>query len=188
MIELAVQFLLPSGATRALRGLLDTGASDNFLHHKIANEFSITVEPFPDVAPIQLGSEGATVDALGTTTPLTMQIGPLCKHRSNYTVLDLGDYDVILGRPFQKYSKARIMDDDCSIPTRRGYQTLPQWASKPESNIRLTRLSRTDMNLELRNLKTAQQAFTIWPHDIIKLFSVHQPRGQPRIRARSRNI
>eukprot|EP00961_Rhodomonas_salina_P219979 2973689-Rhodomonas_salina.1 len=48
-----------------------------------------------------------------------MEIGRHCKHHRVYTVLDLGDYDVILGRPFQtrNYSGARIDPNECQVPT-----------------------------------------------------------------------
>eukprot|EP00961_Rhodomonas_salina_P249404 3371139-Rhodomonas_salina.1 len=72
-----------------------------------------------------MGTEGSEVTASGKTEPLTMSLGQLCKHQSRYTILNLGDYDVILGRPFQNFAKARISVTWCEIPTRRGWQTLP---------------------------------------------------------------
>eukprot|EP00961_Rhodomonas_salina_P052388 703231-Rhodomonas_salina.1 len=60
-----------------------------------------------------------------------MEIGSHCKHCSVYTVLDLGGYDVILGRPFQNYSGARIDPTECQVQTLCGWQKLPAWAALP---------------------------------------------------------
>eukprot|EP00961_Rhodomonas_salina_P169181 2279652-Rhodomonas_salina.1 len=60
-----------------------------------------------------MGTEGSKVTALGKCEPVTMVIGHTCKHKSSYTVLNLGDYDAILGCPFQKFVNARIKGDDC---------------------------------------------------------------------------
>eukprot|EP00961_Rhodomonas_salina_P051180 686769-Rhodomonas_salina.1 len=60
-----------------------------------------------------------------------MEIGCHCKHRSFYTVLDLGDYDVILGRPFQNCTGARIDPNECQVPTRHRWQKLSAWAASP---------------------------------------------------------
>eukprot|EP00961_Rhodomonas_salina_P078982 1062050-Rhodomonas_salina.1 len=70
-----------------------------------------------------------------------MEIGCHCKHHSVYTVLDLGDYDVILGRPFQNYSGARIDPHECQVPTQCGWQKLPEWAVWPGKEVKLIRLS-----------------------------------------------
>eukprot|EP00961_Rhodomonas_salina_P262305 3544745-Rhodomonas_salina.1 len=66
-----------------------------------------------------------------------MAIGSTCKHKSRYTVLNLGDYDAILGRPFQKLVNARIKGDDCQVPSKLGWQTLPRWAAGPGQKIQL---------------------------------------------------
>eukprot|EP00961_Rhodomonas_salina_P249061 3366130-Rhodomonas_salina.1 len=59
-----------------------------------------------------MGTEGSEVTALGKCEPVTMAIGHTCKHKSCYTVLNLGDYVAILGRPFQKFVNARIKGYD----------------------------------------------------------------------------
>eukprot|EP00961_Rhodomonas_salina_P016150 217379-Rhodomonas_salina.1 len=91
-----------------------------------------------------------------------MAIGRTCKHKSRYTVLHLGDYDAILGCPFQKFVNAKIEGDDCQVPSRRGRQTLPRWAAGPGQNIQLVRLSREEMMHEM-NEKTAEESFVMFP-------------------------
>eukprot|EP00961_Rhodomonas_salina_P223051 3016398-Rhodomonas_salina.1 len=82
-----------------------------------------------------------------------MEIGSHCKHSSVYTILDLRDYDVILGRPFQNYTGARIDPNERQVPTRGGWQKLPAWAASPGKEVKLIRLSRTDMMRELKNIQ-----------------------------------
>eukprot|EP00961_Rhodomonas_salina_P231450 3126319-Rhodomonas_salina.1 len=76
-----------------------------------------------------MGTKGSEVTALGEREPVTMAIGHTCKHKSRYTVLNLGDYDVILRHPFQKFVNAKIEGDDCLVPSNQGWQTLPRWAA-----------------------------------------------------------
>ena len=102
-------FALPKGRTRPLRCLVDSGATDNFIHSNLVKEFKLETTALED--EIILGSAENTAQAEGETKPITMEIGRHCKHRSVYTVLDLGDYDVILGRQFLNCSGARINPD-----------------------------------------------------------------------------
>ncbi len=64
LIEVAVQLLLPTGQTQPLCALLDIGATDNFANKQIVDEFALPITTFSMQAPVQLGTEGATVDAL----------------------------------------------------------------------------------------------------------------------------
>ena len=169
---MVVHLLLPAGRTRALRALVDTGASDNFLSSQLQQEFGIQLLRFAQPTNILMGTEDSQVDALGETPPLTLQCGPFCTHRTNFTILNLGDYDIILGRPFQKYTKMVIQDDVCTIPTKRGPQTLPRWVSTPDSNHSLIRISRHEMVHALRTEKAREQAVILVQQDAIKLFSL----------------
>ena len=94
---MVVHLLLPAGSTRALRALVDTGASDNFLSSQLQQEFGIQLLRFAQPTNILMGTEDSQVDALGETPPLTLQCGPFCTHKTNFTILNLGDYDIILG-------------------------------------------------------------------------------------------
>ena len=105
---MVIHLLLPAGRTRALRALVDTGASDNFLSAQIQQEFGIENHEFGQLTQIQMGSEGAQTEALGETPPLTLQCGSFCTHKTNFTVIKLSDYDVVLGRPFQKFTRLVI--------------------------------------------------------------------------------
>jgi hypothetical protein len=138
LIEVVAVFALPKGKTRPLRCLVDSGATNNFIHSNLIKEFKLETTALED--EIILGSAENKAQAEGETKPLTMEIGHHCKHRSVYTVLDLGDYDVILGRPFQNYSGARIDPNECQVPTRRGWQKLPSWAASPSKKVKLIRL------------------------------------------------
>eukprot|EP00961_Rhodomonas_salina_P026725 361003-Rhodomonas_salina.1 len=99
-----------------------------------------------------------------------MEIGSHCKHSSIYTALDLGDYDVILGRPFQNYSGARIDPHECQVPTQRGLQKLPAWAASPDKGVKLIRLSLMDMMRELKIME-AEKAFVLVPGEVFKFDS-----------------
>eukprot|EP00961_Rhodomonas_salina_P279257 3772556-Rhodomonas_salina.1 len=85
-------------------------------------EFKLTQCQLERSATVTMGTDGSEVTASGETEPLTMSLGQLCKHRSRYTILNLGDYDVILRRPFQNFRvvKARISVTRCEIPTKLG--------------------------------------------------------------------
>ena len=170
---MVIHLLLPAGRTRALRALVDTGASDNFLSAQIQQEFGIENHEFGQLTQIQMGSEGAQTEALGETPPLTLQCGSFCTHKTNFTVIKLSDYDVVLGRPFQKFTRLVIQDDVCTIPTKRGPQTLPRWVSKPDSTHTLIRISRHEMNQILRNTDLREKAVILLEEDPIKLFSLH---------------
>eukprot|EP00961_Rhodomonas_salina_P090691 1220262-Rhodomonas_salina.1 len=52
---------------------------------------------------ITMGTTDAVATASGETNKITLQAGPPCRHRCKFTILNLGDYDLILGRPFMKY-------------------------------------------------------------------------------------
>eukprot|EP00961_Rhodomonas_salina_P001655 23030-Rhodomonas_salina.1 len=66
-----------------------------------------------------------------------MAIGHTCKHKSSYTVLNLGNDDAILWCPFQKFVNAKIEGNDCQVPSKLGWQTLPRWAARPGQKIQL---------------------------------------------------
>ena len=172
MIEVVVHLLLPAGRTRALRALVDTGATDNFLGSHIQQEFGIQIIPFAQTTNILMGTEGSQAAAEGESSPLTLQCGPFCTHKTNFTILNLGDYDIILGRPFQKYTKMIIQDDVCTIPTKRGHQTLPRWVSAPDSSHTLIRISRTEMAHTLRTPGVKDHALMLVQRDAIRLFSL----------------
>ncbi len=44
-------------------------------------------------------------------------------------MIELGDHNIVLGRPFLSSMAARVKGDDCWIPTRHGPVALPQWVS-----------------------------------------------------------
>lgn len=67
--------------------------------------------------------------------------------------MNLREYDVILGRPFLHYLGAKIEGDDCLVPSKRGWQALPRWASDPTGKVKLVRLSRSEMARELQSYK-----------------------------------
>ena len=117
LIEVVVHFLLPTGRTLALRALVDTGATDNFVNKGTIEEFKLSCEPFQTHTPVAVGTDDTTAEALGSTEALTIQLGTSCKHRTHFTVLPLADYDVVLGRPFQKYTRSVIKGDDCYVPS-----------------------------------------------------------------------
>ena len=96
-MELLGNFLLPTGRTKNLRVLFDIGATNNFINKTLVAEHDL---PVLDSNTVRVRMGGSTtVRSGGETAPLTMKNGRL-KHRSTYTIMDLGDYDVVLGMPF----------------------------------------------------------------------------------------
>ncbi len=87
LIEVVVYLLLPASSTRALRALVDTGASDNFLSSTIQQEFGIPLLELAQLTPILMGTEGSETPALGETPPITLQCGSCCTHRTTFTIL-----------------------------------------------------------------------------------------------------
>eukprot|EP00960_Hanusia_phi_P003470 102619-Hanusia_phi.AAC.1 len=75
LIEVVATLLLPSGKTRALRVLVDTGATDNFIHESVVKEFKIKTTKLEGSATVTMGTEGSEVTALGECEPVTMAIG-----------------------------------------------------------------------------------------------------------------
>ncbi len=47
-----------------------------------------------------------TAQAAGETKPLTMTLGLHCSHKSKYTVIKLGDHNIVPGRPFLRHTIA----------------------------------------------------------------------------------
>ena len=192
LIEVVVHLLLPAGSTRALRALVDTGASDNFLSSNVQQEFGIPLLELAQLTPILMGTEGTETPALGETPPITLKCGSCCTHRTNFTILPLGDYDLVLGRPFQKYTSLIIQDDVCSIPTKRGPQALPTWVSQPDSDHTLIRISRREMAHTLGQMDQPETAILLIPKPALYLLKSpelcqHQDMGQhkdPTITAR----
>ncbi len=158
---------------------MDTGASDNFkfkfLSSPIQQEFGIPIIEFGQLTTISMGTEGSDTQALGETPPLTLQCGSCCTHKTNFTILPLGDYDIVLGRPFQKYTKLVIQDDVCLIPTKRGQQALPRWASLPDSSHTLICISRREMAHTLKQLTRPESAMILIPKPNISLLALHTP-------------
>ena len=154
MLETVVYLHLPTGKTRALRALVDTGASDNYLHTRVSDEYDIEVLKFANPTTVTLGSK-ESADTPGETNPLTLSCGRSVLHKSNFTLLDLDEYDLVLGRPFQKFANVLIMSkmDALQVPTPHGMQELQRWVSTPKGKPQLQFLSRLDMLREMRGSK-----------------------------------
>ena len=56
--------------------------------------------------------DGAEAKSHGEIRPITMKIGRIFKHTNTYTVMNLGEYDVILGMPFFRYDQCTISFPD----------------------------------------------------------------------------
>ncbi len=120
----------------------------------MSDEYDIEVLKFANPTTVTLGSK-ESADTPGETNPLTLSCGRSVKHKSNFTLLDLDEYDLVLGRPFQKFADVRIMSkmDALQVPTPHGMQELPRWVSTPKGKPQLQFLSRLDMLREMRGSK-----------------------------------
>ena len=124
--------VLPSGRTKDLQALIDCGSTDNFINLNLVENLNLEILPLKNGC-VSLGAD-TTAQAAGETRPLTMTLGPHCSHKSKYTVIELGDHDIVLGRPFLSYVAARVEGDDCWVPTRHGPMALPRWVSTQSSS------------------------------------------------------
>jgi hypothetical protein len=158
LIEVACQFKLPTGQTRLLRALIDTGATDNFINSKTVKELNLPTQPLPRKIKVELGSASDCAYVKSETTPLHMSFGQSGSHKSTYSVLNLGEYDVILGRPFQRSMATRIEGDDIFLPSRRGYQPLPRWASAKKQKLAIVQTSFREMH---SIMKCSQEKFLL---------------------------
>ena len=129
----------------------------------LVDELHLPVCPLPGSSTVQLGTDNSVATATGSTKPITMTIGKACKHTSTYTVLDIGEYDVILGRPFQRYMRAIPLDDEVWIQTNHGLDMLPRWVTSPDTNCQLVKLSRRAMLRELQTEKVKDEALVLFP-------------------------
>lgn len=72
--------------------------------------------------------DSKTAQAGGETAPITMRNGRF-RHSSTYTLLDLGEYDVVLGMPFFRYHKVVLSTGDdlpkVTVSTLKGPRSLP---------------------------------------------------------------
>ena len=87
LMEVVVQLLLTSGRTKSLRGLIDTGASDNYIHTRIQEEYNIPLDTKSKGETVSLGEEGLEAKIEGETTPVTLTSGRTLKYKSNVSVL-----------------------------------------------------------------------------------------------------
>ncbi len=126
LLELVGKFVLPTGITRDLRILLDLGATNNFLHNRIRDQYGIRMQS-TTVSSVTMGDR-KTARSGGETVPLTMRNGRF-RHRSTYTLLDLGEYDVVLGMPFFRYHKVVLSNGgklpEVTVKTPQGPRSLP---------------------------------------------------------------
>lgn len=150
LIEVMVQLLLPSGKSPPLRALVDTGASDDFIHPRVVEANNIPVNQSASRETVVMGTEGAQADSQGETCPIKIQSGSFCKYRNGFTILNLDEYDLILGRPFQRNSMCVISGDDVILSRERGKPVLPRWIPSREGGPQLIQLSRLEMLRETR--------------------------------------
>lgn len=149
--------------------MVDTGATDNFIRADLAREFHLPVDMGSQGERVSMGSKDAEAKTEGETHPLTISCGPHCKVTTRMTLLDLGDYDIILGRPFQIYTQAAIHNRDCLIKTPRGWQALPLWIDTDRPTPRLMKLSLSHMLREQRHHQG--ESYILYPKTPINLSS-----------------
>jgi hypothetical protein len=121
--------VLPSGRTKDLRALIDCGSTDNFINLNLVEKFNLEILPLKNGC-VSLGAD-TTAQAAGETRPLTMTLGSHCSHRSKSTVIELGDHNIILGRPFLSHVAARVEGDECWIPTKWTHGPTPMGEPSP---------------------------------------------------------
>jgi len=150
LIELVGCFLLPSGRSGNLRILLDLGATSNFINKRLVSQLKIPLEK-GDKGEVSIGN-GHNAQSSGETAPLCMKLGRIYKHTSTYTVMELGDFDVILGMPWYKFAKCTIPTED-SVPAveviyKKARLTLPTRANMKNQTRKCFHVSVKEFHLE----------------------------------------
>ena len=95
LIEVVGCIVLPSGRTKDLQALINCGSTDNFINLKLVENLNLNILPLKNGC-VSLVAD-TTAHAAGETRPLTMTLGPHCSHKSKYTVIELGDHNIVLG-------------------------------------------------------------------------------------------
>ena len=88
-------------------------------------------------------------------------------------MIELGDHDVVLGRPFLSHMAAKVEGDDCWIPTRHGPVALPRWVSRAHAPVKLLRISMREMKEDMRKREAegkGGEVYLLLPQrDLLKL-------------------
>lgn len=145
LVEVVVKLKLSSGVSQPLRALIDTGATDNFIHTKTVEKLKIPTKKLSKSEFVTLGAEGSNARVTRETLPIKLSAGKFCQHNSKFTILNLEDYDLILGRPFQKYVNSQIIGDDVLIPTKHGQQIIPKWITQKQNTQKIFQVSRSEI-------------------------------------------
>lgn len=114
LLEVTASILLPSGPTRRLRVLIDCGATSNFIHKETIEEIGVSFDSSKE-EKIATGDGEHEITTVGETSALTMRIGNIYKHRSKYFVMNLGDYDAVLGMPWIQHSRCVISGKETTL-------------------------------------------------------------------------
>jgi len=163
-VEVVAYLYLPTGRKGPLRALIDTGGTDNFINQELISKFNLPHTDTLKGESVSMGEDQAVTIIEGETSPLCLSIGPYCKHRSVFTILKLGDYDLILGRPFQKYSQCTLEQDDWKIPTKNGWKILPKWIISPTKQLRVMKVSTNQLRSEIsKNKNLMEKSLLIFP-------------------------
>ena len=151
LIELVGRFVLPTGITRDLRILLDIGATNNFLNTRTRDRYGIRMT-HTTTCMVQMG-DSQSAKSGGETVPLSMRHGRF-RHTSTYTLLDLGEYDVVLGMPFFQYHKVVLTAGndlpEVVVNTPRGPRSLPVRVGKARDKAIFQVSTLADLQAEVR--------------------------------------
>ena len=160
LVELAGKFLLPQGPTKPLRILLDLGATNNFINSKLQQKNGIKTKTGIKKGKVTVG-DSITTTTKGETLPIIMINGNV-KHKSTYTLMDLGKYDVVLGMPFINNNGVKILGGEIPEVTMRvGHH----WRSLP---LRI----RSQGELELHFMQSTGQFIRSINPDTDEIFQI----------------
>ena len=150
LMEVTATLLLPSGRVEKLRVLLDLGATSNFLSKKLVHEHHIPLSS-TKVEKINIG-DGGEAEGLGETKPITMKLGSTYRHTSAYTVMELGEYDAVLGMAWHKFAKCQVQCGEelpkVSVVYKRGRLVLPLRTDNRDTDVCCYHLSKKEFDRE----------------------------------------
>ena len=150
LVEVVGTLLLPHCVFKNLKILLDIGATSNFINQNLVQNAEIALDVSKSPETILIG-DGNEAKSSGETKPIVMKIGKIFKHTSTYTVMELGEYDLILGMPFFRYSRCTISFPgelpEVKVTYKRRLMILPL-RTDPSSTVKCFHVSRKDFELD----------------------------------------
>jgi hypothetical protein len=145
------------------RILIDSGASQNFMDPNLADSLRLSIKKNPMGKEVRLAN-GDVATSTGATKPLTVEIGDHSSTGHQFSLLSLGSYEAILGKPW-------LYDVNPSIDWRKNKMTIETWDDKWELYGEETLSEVTLWNCEEVLLSRQQMAKLADQEEVLAIFA-----------------